>query len=350
MKYGKHFVAVAILIAASTAAIYGLLTIIFRLPVAASAQAGPIDTLFQSHFLMISFLFSLVVVFALYALVLFRRKPEDDEEAEGDHFHGHTGLEVAWTILPLAAVVFFGVWGAQMLNDLTSPDPNEIVIKVYGQQWSWYFEYPEYDDLRTTELYLVEGQPVQFQLNSLDVLHSFWVPEFRMKQDLVPGQQKVLRITPSLIGEYKVRCAEICGTQHATMLAPVHVVSQADFDKWIESQLVSVTNLTAEERGQKWYEDYGCNACHSLDGTVVVGPSWQGLYGSERVFDDGTSLVADDAYITSSIYTPNLHVLQDFTPNLMPQNFQDRFAEEEAKYGGQINIVEDLIAFIKTLE
>jgi cytochrome c oxidase subunit 2 len=111
-----------------------------------------------------------------------------------------------------------------------------------------------------------------------------------------------------------------------------------------------VTNLTAEERGQKWYEDYGCNACHSLDGTVVVGPSWQGLYGSERVFDDGTSLVADDAYITSSIYTPNLHVLQDFTPNLMPQNFQDRFAEEEAKYGGQINIAEDLIAFIKTLE
>jgi cytochrome c oxidase subunit 2 len=349
MKYGRHFAAVAVLIAVLTAAIYFLLNAIYQLPPASSAEAVEIDSLFNAHFFLISFLFALVVGFVLYSLVVFRRR-EGEEEEEGDHFHGHTGLEVIWTIVPLALVIFFGVWGAQILGDITEPQPDEMVVRVEGQQWAWAFEYPEYDDLRTTELVLPVDQPVRLEMESLDVLHSFWVPEFRVKQDLVPGQVHSLRITPTEEGTYKTRCAEICGNQHAYMLADVRILSTSGFDDWVQENSVDVVSMEPAARGELWYTQFGCNACHSLDGTVVVGPSWQGLYGSERPLASGETATADDDYLRSAIVNPNDQIVEGFEPGVMPQNFADRFAEEEAKYSADINIVEDLIAYIQTLD
>ena len=346
MKYGKHFAAVTVLVAVLFVIVYALLTAIYQLPVAASAEAVDIDALFDAHFFLISFLFSLVVGFMLYSFIAFRRRPGDD--SDGDHFHGHTGLEVAWTIVPLGLVIFFGVWGAQLLGDITEAKANEMVVRVVGQQWSWSFEYPDLDNLRSGELVLPVDQPVLLEMESLDVLHSFWVPEFRVKQDLVPGKVIPLRLTPTEIGDYKVRCAEICGSQHANMLAPVRVLSRADYDAWTQEQAVSVTQLTAEERGELWYTQFGCNSCHSLDGTVVVGPSWQGLYGSERQMVDGETVVADDAYLRASSLEPHTQIVEGFTA-AMPQTFAEQFAAEEEKYGGEVDIVADLIAYIQTL-
>lgn len=346
MKYGKHFVAVTVLVAVLFVIVYVLLTAIYQLPVAASAEAVDIDALFDAHFFLISFLFALVVGFMLYSIIAFRRRPGDD--SDGDHFHGHTGLEIAWTIVPLGLVIFFGVWGAQLLGDITEAKDNEMVVHVIGQQWSWIFEYPELDDLRSNELVLPVDQPILLEMESLDVLHSFWVPEFRVKQDLVPGTVIPLRITPNEIGEYKVRCAEICGTQHANMLAPVRVLSQADFETWGEEQAVSVVQLTPEERGEVWYTQFGCNSCHSLDGSVVVGPSWQGLYGSERQLQSGETVVADEEYLRMSILEPHAQIVEGFTA-AMPQTFAEQFAAEEERYGGEVDIVADLIAYIQTL-
>ena len=143
-------------------------------------------------------------------------------------------LEIGWTVIPVIIVVGFGFYGMFVLNDVTAARPEEMVVKVTGQQWSWSFEYPEQDDVKSAALVLPVNQPVKLEMESTDVLHSFWVPEFRVKQDLVPGQVTELRFTPSMVGEYKLRCAEICGTDHALMLADVRVVDQATFATFIE--------------------------------------------------------------------------------------------------------------------
>lgn len=347
MKYGKHFAAVTAVVAVLSVIVYLLLRSIYQLPVAASVEADGIDALFEGHFILISFLFALVVGFMLYSIVVFRRQPGDD--GDGDHFHGHTGLEIVWTVIPLGLVVFFGVWGAQLLGDITEPKPDETVVRVVGRQWSWFFEYPELDDLRSTELVLPVDQPVLLEMESEDVLHSFWVPEFRVKQDLLPGVVTVLRFTPSLIGEYKVRCAEMCGAQHATMLAPVSIRSQADFDAWVDEQAVSVTQLTSEERGEVWYTQFGCSGCHTLDGSTSAGPTWQGLWGSERPLASGETTVADEEYLRRAIFEPHTELVEGFGP-VMPANFEEQFAQEEEKYGGEVEIVADIIAFIRALE
>lgn len=353
MRQRKHFLAVGLIFVVVAGLTYLFLSSIYQLPEAASAEAQPIDTLFTAHFGLIAILFALVMVFMVYSVFAFRARPGDD--SDGEHFHGNTALEVGWTILPLVAVVVFGVWSAQILRDITDPADHTMTIKVVGRQWSWYFEYPEYDNLRTDTLVLPVDQKINLELTSQDVLHSFWVPEFRVKQDLLPGRSTQLIITPSLIGEFDLACAEICGSQHSYMLATVQVKSQADFDSWVEEQVAAQSNveellaMAPEARGEQWYTQYGCNACHSLNGTVVVGPSWQGLFGIERVFADGTTTVANEDYIRESILNPNSHVVEGFNPNIMPATFADTFVADEAKYGGQIMIVEDLIAFIKSL-
>jgi len=353
MKKSRHFIAVIVLIGIATGALYIIFSLMFRLPVAASAEAGPIDVLFNAHYWIISFLFALIMVIMLYSAAVFRRRPGDD--TDGPHIHGHTGLEVGWTILPTLAVVGMGIWAAIILNDVTSPKANEMVIGVEAGQWFWRFHYPEQEDVTSGELVLPVNQPVLLEMEANDVLHSFWVPEFRVKQDLVPGQMTRLRFTPTLVGEYKVRCAEICGTGHAQMLANVRVVSDADFVAWVEesTQQVEFAELGDVERGQVWYAEYACNSCHSVDGTATVGPTWLDLYGSEELLTDSTTVVVDDEYITQSILEPNAHIVAGFNPNIMPQDFGELFAQREeevlASQGVEVDIIEEIIAFIQAL-
>lgn len=353
MRKSKHFIAVAILIGIATGLFYIIFSLMFRLPVAASAEAGPIDVLFNAHYWIISFLFALILVMMLYSAAVFRRRPGD--ETDGPHIHGHTGLEVGWTILPIFAVIGMGIWAAVILNDVTSPNPGETVIGVEAGQWFWRFHYPEQEDITSAELVLRVNEPVLLEMESNDVIHSFWVPEFRVKQDLVPGQMTRLRFTPTRIGEYKVRCAEICGTGHAQMLADVRVVSDADFVAWVEesSQQIEFAELEPVERGQVWYAEFACNSCHTVDGTPLVGPTWLDIYGNEEELADGTTIVVDDAYIEQSILEPNAHIVAGFNPNIMPQNYEELFAQREeeilASQGVEVDIVEEITAFIQAL-
>lgn len=238
-KYGKHFAVVIVLIILTSIATYYLLSAIYTLPIAASAEAIPIDTLFDAHFLLIAILFSIIVVPMGVAFVVFRQK-DDDDESEGDYFHGNTAIEIAWTVVPLGLVAFFAVWSIQILDTITAPADNEITVRAVGRQWSWFFVYPEHGDFISEELVLPVDQKIHLELESQDVLHSFWVPEFRVKQDLVPGRVLDLRVTPNLTGNYKIRCAEICGLNHSTMLADVRVVTRAEFDIWVAEQQASL--------------------------------------------------------------------------------------------------------------
>ncbi|PIE81900.1 MAG: cytochrome c oxidase subunit II [Chloroflexi bacterium] len=357
MGKAKHYIAVTVLVILGTLGLRGALAFLYRLPEAASTQAGHIDVMFNVHFWLIAFLFSLIMVFMLYSIAFFRRKEGDDEP--GRHVHGHTALEIIWTIIPVAVVIGFGIWGVSVLNALTAKQANEMTVKVYGQQWSWQFEYPEQENITSAILVLPVDQPILLEMESRDVLHSFWIPEFRVKQDLVPHTLTHLRITPTEEGDYTVRCAEICGFDHSGMLADVRVVNQSEFDAWVAERLdvPAYSEMTPEERGEIWYTELGCSGCHNLTGDPGgAGPTWAGIYGREEALNDGTTITVDDAYILESIMDPNAKIVDTFAePSLMEtQGYETRIPEREAELlaseGVEIDIIDDLIAFMQTIE
>jgi cytochrome c oxidase subunit II len=333
----RHFVVVGILVVIMSILTYLGLAAVGLMPVAASAQAGPIDWLWNLEVMTISFLFALIVVPLTYSLIVFRRKKGDTTDAE--HVEGNTNLEITWTIIPLFIVMVFAYLGAGNLAEIRRVDPEAMVVKVTGFQWSWAFEYPEYG-FTSTELHVPEGQQVLLQMTSNDVIHSFWVPEFRVKQDLVPGRITELRFTPSLVGNYKVRCAEICGTSHAYMESPVIVSTQADYDTWVaeQVQLAKEAAATPEGRGRALVAANGCAACHSTNGAAGIGPTWFGLFGRQEALTDGSSITVDEPYIHESIKAPQAKIVAGFENQLMPAyNFNDEQ-------------IADIIAYIKTLK
>jgi cytochrome c oxidase subunit 2 len=306
------------------------------LPVEASAQAIPIDWLWDWQMVAISFLFALIVVPMVYSLVVFRRRKGDTTDAE--HMEGNTTLEVTWTVVPLFIVIAFAYMGAYSLKETRRADPNAMVVEVTAIQWSWKFEYPDYG-ITTQELYLPVDKQVVLRMEAGDVLHSFWVPEFRIKQDVVPGRVTEYRVTPILEGSYKVRCAELCGTAHYSMESPVVVVTETAFDEWVMARQAEAAAVqTPEGRGEKLVADNGCSACHSLDGSALPGPTWLGLFGEEVELADGTTVTADEAYLTESIKDPLAKIVAGFQP-IMPTTYG--FTDEQ---------VADLIAYLKTIK
>ena len=335
----KHFFIVAVLVVVLTVIVQLGLTATNLLPVEASTQAVIVDRLFNVHFFLISFLFSLIVVFIGYSLVVFRRKP--GENGDGVHIHGNSRLEIFWTILPLGTVIYLAFLGAQSLGQVRQADPKALKVNVTAGQWYWVFEYPELG-VSSSQLYLPVDRQVVFSMTSKDVIHSFWVPEFRLKQDLLPGKNlvKELRITPNLIGKYKVRCAELCGTSHAYMEAPVVVVSAADFDQWAAGEVAKVAKDPVA-RGKKWASEAGCLSCHSVNGAKGVGPTWKGLAGSQVVLTDGSTVAADDAYLQNSIINPPAQVVKGFAGNVMPPTYAKSLTSEK---------ITDILEFIKSLK
>lgn len=334
----KHLVIAAILVVIVTIILIIGLENVRLLPEQASAQAVPIDNLFNIEFKIIAFIFALIVVAMIYSIVVFRRKPGDEEDAA--HIRGNMKLEVFWTVIPLFTVLILAYLGGQSLAETMRADPKPLEIKVIGQQWSWRFEYPGLNVVSNSLMMPVNKQAV-LTLTSNDVIHSFWVPEFRVKQDLLPGGEEFerqLRITPTKIGDYKVRCAELCGQQHAGMRAVVSVVPQEEFDAWI----IEESGLSDDplERGQKWAEQYGCLTCHSTDGSKLVGPSWQGIFGSQVEFSDGTTATVDEQYIRDSILAPGNKIVQGYS-NVMPANFSQQLTDQQ---------ITDIIAFIESLK
>ena len=334
----RHFLAATIMVVLATVAGAVLLDSADLLPPLASTQGVTIDWLFGIHLKLIAFLFALVIVFMLYSIVVFRRRPGD--LTEGQYIHGNTRLEIAWTVIPLIIVAVMGYIGIVTLRDVTASSPDEMVVEVTGSQWSWRFDYPE-QGLTSTELILPVNQPIRFEITSTDVIHNLWVPEFRVKQDAVPGAVNLLRVTPTVVGNYKVRCAELCGLRHSQMLADVRVLERSEFNSWVGAEIARVAALdTPEARGEQLYQTQGCIGCHSLDGTIVVGPSWLNLFGRQEQLDDGTSVIADEDYIRHSILYPGDQIVKGFQ-NLMPANYGEILSE---------NDIEDLIAFIKTIK
>jgi cytochrome c oxidase subunit 2 len=214
-----------------------------------------------------------------------------------------------------------------------------MVVKVIAGQWYWQFQYPDYG-FSSKDLYLPEGKQVDLQMTSVDVIHSFYVPEFRLKQDILPGRSVDLRITPTVIGHYKVSCAQLCGANHAYMTANVVVVSDADFQAWVTTTLASAPKDPVLI-GQQLVQQFGCPVCHSVDGTKKVGPTWLKLYKSTITLSDGTKVTAEEKYLANSIVNPNLQIVAGYSPNVMPGTFSQALDQSQ---------IQDIIAYIESLK
>ena len=333
----KHFLIIALLVIGSTFAIHAGLSSIGLLPALASAQGITIDQLFGIYIWGIAFIFSLIVVPFTYSLIVFHRKK--GETGDGAHIEGSSSLEIAWTLLPLIAVIYLAGLGARSLSDVRQVDPSAMVVKVIAQQWNWQFQYPDYL-VSSKDLYLPVGAQVDLQMTSLDVIHSFFVPQFRIKQDVLPGRIVDLRITPTVIGQYQAECAQLCGAHHTEMTANVYVVSKADFQAWIKFQVAN-TPKDPVLLGQQLASLNGCQVCHSVDGSANTGPTWLHLYQSQVHLSDGTTVTADAKYLSDSITNPNLQIVHGFSPNVMPDTFAQALTEAQ---------IQNIIAYIESLK
>jgi cytochrome c oxidase subunit II len=335
----RDYVIVGILVIVTSVLIYIGVDSAELMPVNASAQATEIDWMWNLEVIAMAFLFALIVVPMAYSLVVFRRRKGDTTDAE--HMEGNTKLEIAWTIVPLFIVMAYAYIGAVNLAETRRADPEAMVVKVTGLQWTWTFEYEPVDGVTVVskELHVPVGKQILLRMTSNDVIHSFWVPEFRVKQDVVPGRITELRVTPTLEGNYEVRCAELCGTAHYSMESPVVVSSQDEFDTWFAAALEDAitASQTPEGRGQALVVANGCAACHSINGAPGIGPTWFGLFGRTEELTDGSTVVVDDAYVHESIKTPQEKIVAGFENQLMPTY---DFTDEQ---------IADIIAYIKTL-
>lgn len=342
-----HLVIVTVLVVISTLALGLFLTNAPLMPFQASQQAQVVDGLMDIHWWFIAFFTSLIVVFLVYSVIVFRRRK--GERGDGVYMEGNQKLEILWTIIPIGIVLWFAVIGGRTLADVERRDPEAMTVNVFAAQWNWRFEYSVTTEdgvvtaVASDTLVLPKNRQVVLRLHSDDVIHSFYVPEFRIKQDVLPGGEEFvreLRITPTQNGNFKVRCAEICGRLHYDMQAAVQVVDGSEFDAWLAEQSAECS-LSDAECGQRWAETFGCLACHSLDGTTVVGPTWQGLFGSQVELTDGTTVTVDEEYLRNSILDPNSQVVAGFPPGVMPQNFAEILSE---------NQINQIIAFIMSLQ
>ncbi len=230
----RHFIIIGVLVFITTIALGFLLNGVLPLPKQATAQAATVDNLFRVHMWLIAFLFALVSVFMVYSFVVFRRGSHEDE---GEHFEGNTTLEVVWTVIPLVLVVVFAFIGVRTLADVTASAPNALAVEVVGQQWAWSFNYP--NGTTNAELVVPVDQPLTLNMTSKDVIHSFWVKEWRIKQDLVPGMTTHINFIPTVTGEYTLACNQVCGLSHTSMYAKVRVVTEQEYTAWLDGQALA---------------------------------------------------------------------------------------------------------------
>ena len=291
------------------------------LPEPASREAGRIHFVFWFVTGICLFIFAIVAAVLAYSVWKFRRPPDDD--SDGPPIHGHTGLEITWTAIPFVLVTAITIVSAIVLAKDDAAGANPLRVDVVAQQFAWSFYYPSYANKRSAILMLPVNRSVVLRMTSKDVIHSFWVPEFSQKQDLVPGIHPTLHITPDRIGTYPVVCTELCGAGHGLMRSQAKVVSAAAFAKWAKGG----PQQQAAASGPALFTSNGCNACHTLAAAgahAKIGPDLDKLQAEAA--RAGKPL---PAFVRESIVSPNAYVEKGFPKGVMPKNFGTILAKQQ---------------------
>lgn len=294
----------------------------------ASVEGGQVDTLFSVLLGIATTIFVIVQGGLLYSIIRFRRQPGD--ETEGEFTHGHTGLEILWTAIPAVLVTSISIYSYSVLVGIERPAPDAIAIEVTGRQFQWQFYYPD-QDLQTTELHVPIGRQIYVKLHSADVIHSFWIPAFRVKKDAMPDRVTELRFTPDKDGMYPIVCSRICGVGHAAMRANLVVQEPAEFEAWLKEQTGTTAQVPADPivLGRQMFQKNGCGACHMLadaGGAGTAGPTLTHIGTQAGNMVPGQSA---DQYIHESIVNPNAFIVPGFQSNIMPKDFGQRLSDQE---------------------
>ncbi len=299
-------------------------------PETASSYASRVDTMVVS-FTGIMLLFVLPAVVCLIVFILRYRSATNvarDHRPQGNH-----KLEITWIVLPfIASMILFG-WSARLFFEARTPPADALEIQVTGKQWMWKFQHPE-GQRELNVLHVPAGRPVLLNMISEDVIHSFYLPAMRLKQDVLPGRYTQLWFQADQVGSYQAFCAQFCGTDHSTMLATLEVQTPAEHVRWLAS---AGTETSLAAQGATLFRQLGCSGCHSARAAVQA-PRLEGLYGRPVPLADGSTVTADDGYLRDSILLPKKQVAAGYAP-IMP-TFSNLIDEEA---------VQRLIAYIKSL-
>jgi cytochrome c oxidase subunit 2 len=299
-------------------------------PAEASGIAPYVDALYFFLVAMTIFGTTFVAILLLVFSVRYRR----EKNPVATQIEGSTLLEATWTIIPLAIFLVTFVWGALLYFRIYDPPTNAMNIYVVGKQWMWKAEHPG-GQHEINALHVPTGKPIQLTMISQDVFHSFSIPDFRIKREVIPGRYSTVWFEATQVGTYHIFCTQYCGTQHSGMVGEVTVMTPGDYKKWLEQ---SNSGQSLAQNGERLFASMGCNSCHN--GTAAArGPSLAGVYGSKLTLTDGRQILVDDAYLRNAILNPSEHVTAGFAP-IMP-TYQGQISED-----GLI----DLVEFIKNMQ
>lgn len=302
-----------------------LVAVLFEwLPKSASEEQDRIEFVYWFATIICIVIFAVVAGWLVYAVLAFRVRPGDD--SDGPPTHGHSGLEVMWTAIPAVLVIAIGIVSAVVLSRNADAGPNPLHIKVYAQQFAWKFTYPDDGGFTTDELVMPVDQGIEFEMTSADVIHSFWIPEMGQKQDLLPGIDTKIVVTPTRMGRFTLVCTELCGAGHATMRGPVRVVSKAEFASWTQERSEAAAGGGSAD-GEALFASNGCGGCHvfgpaGTDG--AIGPALDGL--AERAEAAGET---PEDFVTQAIAEPDAVLANGYQPGVMPGSFAKTLKPEE---------------------
>ncbi len=306
------------------------------LPPQSSTISGDVDALFNFVLYASIVFFLLVVLLSLFFVLRYRRRGQLTLSTGPSH---NTKLEIVWTLIPLVLVFIVFFWGFKTFLKMHIVPQDAIDIKVTAQKWFWTFDYTKAGVNSLNELVVPVDQPVQLTMSSTDVIHSFYVPGFRVKMDVLPNRYSVTWFQANHTGEFDLFCAEYCGTSHSDMIGKVRVLNEREYNEWLEQQSMGGDDMPLPELGAKLFSSKACITCHTVDGIPKVGPSFKGRFGSKQPMDDGQQVLIDENFVRESILSPMAHVAQGFQP-VMP-SYQGLLKERE---------IDALIEYMKSLQ
>ncbi|OIO37514.1 MAG: cytochrome c oxidase subunit II [Candidatus Omnitrophica bacterium CG1_02_46_14] len=295
-------------------------------PEQASTAAGEVDALFLYLVAVSAFFFFLIFAFVVFFSIRYRRRSKSERPKA---IHGNNTLEVIWTVIPLVLALSFFGWGLKLYYINYRPPANSLEIFVVGKQWMWKLQHPS-GPREINELHVPVNYPVRLTITSEDVIHSFFVPAFRLKMDAVPGRYNRTWFKAVKPGRYHFFCAQYCGTDHSKMIGWVTVMEQTDYQKWISALTGQTQALVPDETkvstGEKLFNKYRCFACHS-PAAGSLGPDLTGVFGRQVSLKDGQKITADESYLKESVQTPTAKIVEGYAP-LMP-SFDKILSEEQ---------------------
>lgn len=296
------------------------------MPTKASTIAESHDPLFYFIYWVSVVSFVVVVGCAVWFAIKYRRRHEGQRTA---NIEGNAKLEIAWSLVPALVLVALFAWGFWGFMESAIPPANTLDVRVAAKRWNWEFDYPQAGIIGSDELVVPINQPVKLTMSSLDVIHSFYVPEFRIKRDVLPNRYTVVWFEATQLGEFRVLCAEYCGTDHSRMWAKVRVVPREEYDEWIASGGPLGKIEDPIELGKALFRMRGCQQCHSVDGTASgKAPTLLGKFGSTETLSDGSQVLVDDNYVRESLMSPQAKIVQGWEGSYMP-TYRGRLDERQ---------------------